>query len=119
LPRAAAALLLAVPALLAGGCGSSSPGKAASQNATPTPKADVTVLMQGLKFAPKRVTIHKGQTVEWIDKDLVDHSVVAKGIASPDFAQGETWTHTFDSAGVIRYHDGLNPKMKGTLVVKR
>ena len=117
MPRAATVLLLAV-GLVVVGCGSSDSGGAAS-HATPTPKADVTVLMQGLKFAPKRVTIHKGQTVEWVDKDLVDHSVVAKGVDSPDFAQGETWSHTFARAGVFRYHDRLNPSMKGTVVVKR
>jgi plastocyanin len=75
--------------------------------------------MKGLKFAPRHVTIHAGQTVEWVDKDLVDHSVVAKGVDSPDFAQGETWSHTFARAGVFRYHDRLNPSMKGTVVVKR
>ena len=108
--------LLALAAVPAGGCGSSGPSKVA---ATPTPKPDVVVAMQQLRFAPKRVTIHKGQTVEWVDKDLVDHSVVSGGIDSPDFAQGETWSHRFERAGVFRYHDRLNPSMKGTVVVRR
>jgi plastocyanin len=101
------------------GCGGSSDGGGVTAAATPAVHADKVIVMKGLKFAPKRVTIHKGQTVEWVDKDLVDHSVVASGIDSPDFAQGESWSHTFPTAGVIRYHDGLNPKMKGTIVVKR
>jgi plastocyanin len=101
------------------GCGGSSDGGGVKAAATPAVHADKVIVMKGLKFAPKRVTIHKGQTVEWVDKDLVDHSVVASGIDSPDFAQGESWSHTFPTAGVIRYHDGLNPKMKGTIVVKR
>jgi plastocyanin len=118
-PRAATAALLAA-IVLAGGCGSSdSGGTAASSSATPAPKASATVVMKGMKCAPRRVTIHAGQTVEWVDKDLVDHSVEAKGIDSPDFAQGETWSHTFAKAGVFRYHDHLNPSMKGTVVVKR
>jgi plastocyanin len=114
-------VLLVAAGLAAAGCGSSDSGGATAQKATPTPKADVTVLMKGEKFTPKRVTIHKGQTVQWIDKDLNDHSVVLSSatISSPDFAQGEDWTHTFTTIGVLRYHDGLNPKMKGTLVVKR
>lgn len=116
--RAATAALLAA-AVLVGGCGSSDSGTAASSTAAPAPKASATVAMKGMKFAPRRVTIHKGQTVEWFDKDLVDHSVVAKGIASPDFAQGENWSHTFARAGVFRYHDGLHPSMKGIVVVKR
>jgi plastocyanin len=117
-PRAATAALLAA-AVLVGGCGSSDPGSSASSAATPAPKPSATVVMKGLKFAPRHVTIHAGQTVEWVDKDLVDHSVVAKGVDSPDFAQGETWSHTFARAGVFRYHDRLNPSMKGTVVVKR
>ena len=117
--RAATACLLAV-ALPAGGCGSSDSGKAGSSAAKPAaPKASATVLVKGLKFTPRRVTIHAGQTVEWLDKDLVDHSVVAKGVNSPDFSEGETWSHTFARAGVFRYHDRLHPDMKGTVVVKR
>jgi plastocyanin len=117
-PRAATAALLAA-AVLAGGCASSDSGTAASSASTPAARPDATVVMKGLKFAPKRVTIHKGQTVQWVDKDLVDHSVVAKGIDSPDFAQGESWSHTFARAGMFRYHDRLNPSMKGIVVVKR
>jgi plastocyanin len=109
---------LLAAAVLVGGCGSSDSGTAASSTATPAPKPSATVLMQGLKFAPRRVTIRKGQTVEWIDKDLVDHSVIANGIESPDFAQGESWSHTFARVGVFRYHDGLHPDMKGTVVVR-
>jgi plastocyanin len=108
--------LLVLAAVPAGGCGSSAPSQAA---ATATPTADVVVAMRNLRFAPKRVTIHKGQTVEWIDKDLVDHSVVSGALASPDFAQGETWSHTFGRAGVFRYHDRLHPDMTGTVVVRR
>ena len=109
--------LLALVAVPAGGCGSSGPSKVA---ATRAPKPNAVVAMQQLRFAPKRVTIHKGQTVELgLAKDLVDHSVVSGAIDSPDFAQGETWSHTFDRAGVFRYHDRLNPSMKGTVVVRR
>ena len=117
MPRAATAALLAA-IVLAGGCGSSDSGTAASSSSTPAPKASATVVMKNLKLAPRRVTIHVGQTVEWVDKDLVDHSVVAKGVDSPDFAQGETWSHTFARAGVFRYHDRLHPDMKGTVVVR-
>jgi plastocyanin len=115
-----AAFVVLIAAVLAGGCGSSGSGDAPSQPAAKTPKPDVTVLMKGEKFSPKRITIHSGQTVEWIDKDLNDHSVVSStGLASPDFAQGETWTHTFTRRGVLRYYDRLNPKMKGTVVIRR
>ena len=116
--RAGIAALLAAAVLVAG-CGSSDSGSAASSTATPAPKPSATVLMKGMTFAPKRVTIHAGQTVEWVDKDLVDHSVVAKGIDSPDFAQGENWSHTFARAGVFRYHDRLHPTMKGIVIVRR
>jgi plastocyanin len=117
-PRAATAALLAA-AVLAGGCGSSDAGQGAAPSATPAPKPTATVVMKGLQFAPRRVTIHAGQTVEWLDKDLVDHSVVTKGVDSPDFAQGESWSHTFARAGVFGYHDRLNPTMKGIVVVRR
>jgi plastocyanin len=120
LSRAATLCPLAAAALLAGGCGSSNSGTVGPASASPAPKPDVTVVMQGLRYAPKRVTIHQGQTVEWIDKDLVGHSVAAgSAIDSPDFAQGETWSHTFARAGVFRYHDRLNPSMTGTVVVRR
>ena len=103
--------LLALVAVPAGGCGSSGPSKVA---ATPTPKPNAVVAMQQLRFAPKRVTIHKGQTVELgFDKDLVDHSAVSGAIDSPDFAQGETWSSTFDGVGVFQLPRSPEPLYEG------
>lgn len=52
-----------------------------------------TVEIQGMKFIPEVVTIHKGDTVEWVNNDLTTHCVTekAKKWASPTIASGSSW----------------------------
>ena len=46
-----------------------------------------------MKFHPEELKVHKGDTVVWINKDLVSHDVteVNKAWASPALANGDTW----------------------------
>jgi plastocyanin len=46
-----------------------------------------------MKFKPADLKVHKGDTVVWINKDLVDHDVteVNKAWASPRLVSGSSW----------------------------
>ncbi len=37
------------------------------------------VAMESVDYAPKRVTVRVGDTVEWVNKDIVAHTATAKG----------------------------------------
>ena len=78
----------------------------------------VSILKAG--FSPASVTVTVGDTVKWTNKDAVDHQVVSNtgAFVSPILKPGKTYSFTFKAAGTYRYHDGLRPTLKGTVIVK-
>lgn len=66
-----------------------------SEPALPAAKKEhtTTVEIKGMKFNPEMVTVHKGDTVEWVNNDLTTHCVTekAKQWASPAIASGSSW----------------------------
>lgn len=65
-------------------------------------------------FEPRIVIIQPGDTVTWVNQELMDHNVVtypdgfpagAQGFESPFLsAVGERWSHTFEQQGTYEYH---------------
>ncbi len=88
--------------------------------AASAPTATATVNIKRAGFSPASVTINANDAVTWKNTDTIDHQVVANGgsFVSPILGAGKTYTHTFRSGGTFRYHDGLHPTRKGTVVVK-
>jgi plastocyanin len=78
-----------------------------------------TVLIQGLKFIPQTLTVKRGDTIVWINKDPFPHTATAKGLFdSGSLGPGESWTHKAVSPGEHAYLCTLHPNMKGTLRVQ-
>ena len=71
-------------------------------------------------FSPKSVTITEGDTVTWVNRDTVNHQVLAdRGqFVSPILKPRQTYSFTFNAAGTYGYKDELHPKLKGSVVVK-
>ena len=73
---------------------------------------------------PEIITIQIGvnNTVTWINEDDVVHAISSDykeyqwGTAGA-LKPGETYTHTFDNAGVFPYHGEPYPWMTGTIIV--
>jgi len=68
-----------------------------------------------LKFEPSELTIHKGDTVEWINNKLSPHNVVFDPAKTPAgltnishkslvFAPGESFQTTFEELGTYSYY---------------
>jgi plastocyanin len=87
--------------------------------AATAPSATVTVQIKRSGFSPATVTINADDAVTWRNTDTIDHQVVANGgsFASAILGPGKTYTHAFHGGGTFRYHDGLHPTLKGTVVV--
>ena len=71
-------------------------------------------------FSSKSVTINQNDAVTWKNVDTIDHQVVANGgqFASPILKKNQGYTFTFRNSGTYRYHDGLHPAMRATVVVR-
>ena len=78
-----------------------------------------TVWITSNGFVPSVMSIRTGQTVTWVNKTNANQQVIADdaSFASLVLAPGAKFSHTFPTAGTFGYHDGLQPTLKGTVVV--
>lgn len=77
-----------------------------------------TVDMRNIAFMPPAVTIKTGQTVRWVNRDLVPHTVTSGSPGDPnigsEFQSGNillngTFEHTFNEPGVFVYFCEIHP----------
>ena len=79
------------------------------------------VTMRKLKYEPAKITIKVGESVQWVNKDDHDHTVVAmnKSFSSENLGRDDTFRHVFTRAGKFDYYCRYHPRMKGTVTVEK
>ncbi len=90
---------------------------AAVASASPAPVAVVHI--QNYAYHAASVTVHAGDSVEFINDDGDAHTVTSsdKSFDSGGLDTHETWSHTFTKPGTYTYFCALHPYMKATVVV--
>jgi plastocyanin len=79
-----------------------------------------TVIINQFAYTPSTLTVHVGDTVVWLNKDVVPHTVTAPGgFDSGAFAPGKSWELITKKTGTFQYDCTLHPNMKGTLIVQK
>ena len=98
---------------------------AASNNASEerhATKAPITVTIDAFQFQPDKIRIKRGQSVIFINKDEVPHTVTpgknAHFVPSGIIKGGEQHEVLFESAGVQDYLCDFHPSMRGRVIVK-
>ena len=86
------------------------------------------VLIESNEFVPAILTVKKGTTVTWTNKDQAEHWVVSDPHpthsdlpeldSKKGLLQNETYQFTFNEIGEFNYHDELNTTITGTIVVE-
>ena len=78
------------------------------------------VLISNFSFAPKELTIKRGTTVKWTNRDNVDHPIVSDAgvFQSGAIVPGGTFEFAFDSIGEFSYHCSAHPWMTGKIIVE-
>jgi len=75
--------------------------------------------MDGTRYEPALITVKKGDSVTWVNKDPFPHTVTAAGeFDSRSIAADGKWTYRATKAGEFAYICTLHPNMKGTLKVE-
>jgi plastocyanin len=93
--------------------------KAAKKHVTPA--VTHRVVMEAMQFHPATLTVKRGDTIVWINKDLVPHTASASKKGAFDssvIAAGASWKHTIGSKGDFAYNCAFHPTMKGVIQVK-
>ena len=89
-------------------------------NSLPTLADTAEVVIDKMKFLPGQVKIKVGDSVKWINQEKRNnHSVrfESENLESERFFPGESWSRTFDKAGVYPYVCGPHPEMTGQVEV--
>ncbi len=81
------------------------------------------VTIENMQFNPQTLTVHAGDSVVWVNKDLVPHTATAdatadaKAFDSRSIAPNASWKFIAHHAGEYGYDCSFHPTMKGTLTV--
>jgi plastocyanin len=99
---------------------------------TPTPAPDGEVRAAGsasvaildgnsqsaFRFSPSSLTVSTGDTVTWTNNGAEPHDVTGDGLASGTLQSGQSYEHTFATAGTYSYICSIHPFMKGSVTVQ-
>ncbi len=89
-------------------------------NPAPAVAAMQAISIQNFSFAPATITVKKGTTVTWTNRDGAPHTITGDsgGPASPTLAQGQSYSYVFSTPGTYPYHCSIHPGMRGTVTVQ-
>lgn len=79
-----------------------------------------TVRIDATRYEPQRLVIREGDTVVWVNEDLLPHTVTAAGtgLDSDVLVRGARWRFTARAAGDFDYACTFHPTMTGRLEVR-
>ncbi len=94
--------------------------KAAQKSAhVATAHATHTVTMAAMEFGPMPTDVHVGDTITWVNNDVLEHTATAKdGSFNVDLKPGAKASTVLKKAGSFPFVCTFHPNMTGTLVVK-
>src|SRR5437588_9054951 len=80
--------------------------------------ATIQIAMENLQISPAEASAKVGDSIEWINKDIVVHTATARnGDWDVTMPPKKTVTMVLKEAGTIDYYCRFHPNMKATLVV--
>ena len=76
-----------------------------------------TVTIDATSYQPARLVVHRGDTVVWVNKDVIPHTATAKSKAfdSKVLAAGASWRLTVMAKGATDYGCLFHPTMTGRI----
>ncbi|AXF25445.1 copper-binding protein [Burkholderia pyrrocinia] len=78
------------------------------------------VVIEQMRFNPPALTVHQGDRVVWINKDLFPHtaSSASKAFDSQSIAPNASWSYVARKSGSYPYRCNFHPAMRATLTVR-
>lgn len=80
------------------------------------------VRIEGMKFTPNVISVRPGDTVEFLNTDLVPHTVTERSAGAFDSGMinpKATWKLAAGEEGTLLYRCIYHPDMTGTIVVEK
>jgi len=79
------------------------------------------VKIDNFTFAPGEITVAKGTTVKWVNRDDIPHTVVSDDkstFKSKPLDTDDKFSYTFTKEGTYNYFCSIHPKMTAKVIVK-
>ncbi|USX11136.1 cupredoxin domain-containing protein (plasmid) [Paraburkholderia fungorum] len=82
------------------------------------------IVIEQMRFNPPVLTVHRGDRVMWVNKDLFPHTATATATATPtafdshEIQPDASWSYVALQAGSYPYLCTLHTTMRGTLIVQ-
>ncbi|MGY4256343.1 plastocyanin [Bradyrhizobium sp. USDA 4516] len=86
--------------------------------AVPAHAATIQIVMENLVISPAEVSAKVGDTIEWVNKDVLAHTATAKnGDFDVTIAPKKTVESVLTKAGTVDYYCRYHPNMKAVLTI--
>jgi plastocyanin len=81
--------------------------------------AGADVAIDNFAFAPTALTVARGTTVTWKNRDDIPHAIScpALNVQSQVLEANDTFDHSFSQAGAFDYFCSIHPHMRGHIIV--
>jgi plastocyanin len=77
----------------------------------------IRVTIEKLVFMPADVKARTGDTIEWINKDVLIHTATVKGGWEVMIPPKTTASQTLKSEGMVDYYCRFHPNMRGRIFI--
>jgi plastocyanin len=89
-----------------------------AMNAVPAHAETIQIVMDKMVFSPTETTASIGDTIEWVNNDILSHTATARhGDWDVAIAAKKTVSLVLKRAGSIDYYCRYHPNMTGRIVV--
>ena len=95
---------------------------------SPAPSGEVVITMNNSGYTPDKVILKKGDTVKFVNAASEDrwpasnihptHQIYPEFDPKRPVSSGQSWSFTFDTVGIWRCHDHLEPTEICTITVE-
>ena len=77
----------------------------------------IQVVIEQLVFSPAEINAKVGDTVEWVNKDILAHTATVRGDWDVMIAANKSASVVLKNGGVVEYYCRFHPNMKGRINV--
>ena len=77
----------------------------------------IQVVIDKLVFSPAEIKAKVGDTIEWVNKDILAHTATVRGDWDVMIAANKSASVVLKHAGAVEYYCRFHPNMKGQIIV--
>lgn len=83
----------------------------------PAHAGTIQVVIDKLVFSPTEINAKVGDTIEWVNKDILAHTATVHGDWDVMIAANKPASVVLKNAGAVEYYCRFHPNMKGRIIV--